>query len=40
MPEQHIEKQIDYFGDKGPSSRSYGFSSSYVWIWELDHKEG
>ena len=24
---------------KGPSSQSYGFSSSYVWMWELDHKE-
>ena len=22
-----------------PSSRSYGFSSSHVWMWELDHKE-
>ena len=21
-------------------SQSYGFSSSYVWIWELDHEEG
>ena len=25
---------------KGPYSQSYGFSSSHVWIWELDHKEG
>ena len=25
---------------QGPSSQSYGFSSSRVWIWELDHKEG
>ena len=23
---------------KGPSSPSYGFSSSQVWIWELDYK--
>ena len=23
-----------------PSTQSYGFSSSQVWIWELDHKEG
>ena len=22
--------------NKGPSSQSYGFSSSHVWIWELD----
>ena len=26
--------------DKGPSSQNYGFSSSHVWVWELDHKEG
>ena len=25
---------------KGPSSQSYGFSSSHVWMWELNHKEG
>ena len=25
---------------KGPHSQSYGFSSSHVWMWELDHKEG
>ena len=24
--------------NKGPSSQSYGFSSSYVWRWELDYK--
>ena len=24
---------------QGPCSRSYGFSSSYVWMWELYHKE-
>ena len=22
-----------------PSSQHYGFSSSHVWVWELDHKE-
>ena len=27
------------FADKGPSSQSYGFSSSHVWMWELDYKE-
>jgi len=26
--------------DKGPSSQSYDFSSSPVWMWDLDHKEG
>ena len=25
--------------DKGPSSQSYGFSSSHVWMWELNHNE-
>ena len=25
--------------DKGPSSQSYGFSSSHVWMWELDQKK-
>ena len=25
---------------KDPYSRSYGFFSSHVWIWKLDHKEG
>ena len=38
-PGQHIKKQRHYFADKGPSSQSYGFSSSHVWMWELDHKE-
>ena len=28
-----------YFVDKSPSSQSYGFSSSRVWMWELDYKE-
>ena len=27
------------FADKGPSSQSYDFSSSHVWMWELDYKE-
>ena len=36
---QHIKKQRHYFVDKGPSSQSYGFSSSHVWMWEVDYKE-
>ena len=36
---QHIKKQRYYFGNKGPSSQSYGFSSSHVWTWELDREE-
>ena len=31
---------VYYFADKGPFSQSYGFSSSHIWMWELDHKEG
>jgi len=38
-PGQHIEKQRHYFANKDPSSRSYCFSISHVWMWELDHKE-
>ena len=34
-----ILKSRDYFPNKSPSSQSYGFSSSHVWIWELDYKE-
>ena len=30
---------IYYFANKGPSSQSCGFTSSHVWLWELDHKE-
>ena len=36
---QHIKKQRHYFVNKGPSSQSYGFSNSHVWMWELDYKE-
>ena len=36
---QHIKKQRHYFANKGPSSQSFGFSSSHVWMWELDYKE-
>ena len=39
QPRQHIKKQRHYFTNKGLSSQSYGFSSSHIWIWELDYKE-
>ena len=39
QPTQHIKKETHYFANKGPSSQGYGFSSSHVWIWELDSKE-
>ena len=38
-PRWHIKKQRHYFVNKGPSSQGYGFSSSHVWMWELDYKE-
>ena len=37
---QCIKKQRHHFANKGPYSQSYDFSSSHVWMWELDHKEG
>ena len=39
-PRQNIKKQSHYFANKSPYSQSYGFSSSHVQMWELDHKEG
>ena len=39
QPRQHIKKQRHYFVDKGQYTQSYGFSSSHVWMWELDYKE-
>ena len=40
QPRQHIKKQRHYFADKVLLCQSYGFSSSHVQMWELDHKEG
>ena len=34
-----ILKSKDYFANKGPSSQDYSFSSSHVWMWELDGEE-
>ena len=39
QPRQHIKKQRHYFADRGLSSQNYGFSSSHIWMWELDYKE-
>ena len=36
---EHIKKQRHYFVNQVPSSQSYGFSSSHVWMWELDYKQ-
>ena len=35
-PRQYIKRQRHYFTNKSPSSQSYGFSSSHVWMWELE----
>ena len=35
-----LKSQRHHFADKGLCSQSCGFSSSHVWMWELDHKEG
>ena len=39
QPRQHIKMQRHYLADKGTSNQGYGFSSSHVWMWELDYKE-
>ena len=36
---QRIKKQRHYLANEGLYSQSYGFSSSHVWMWELDYKE-
>ena len=40
QPRLQIKKQSHYFANKDLYSQSYGFSSSHIWMWELDHKEG
>ena len=37
---QHIKKRGHHFANKGLYSQSYDFSSSHVWMWDLDHNEG
>ena len=39
-PRQNIKKQRHYFAYKGLYNQNYGFSSSHVWMWELDNKKG
>ena len=39
QPRQHVKEQRHYFTNKGPSSQRYGFSSSHVWMSELDYKK-
>jgi len=40
LTEFRFKKQRHHFADKGPSTHSYGFSSSRVQLWEMDQKEG
>ena len=37
---QHLKNQRHHFANKSLCSQSYGFPSSHVWMWELDHKGG
>ena len=37
---QHTKKQRHNFANKSPYSQGYGLSSSHVWLWELNPKEG
>ena len=39
QPRQHIKKQRHNFVNKVPSSQGYDYSSSHVWMWELNYKE-
>ena len=34
-----LKSREDFFTNKGPSSQGYGFSSSHVWMWQLEYKE-
>ena len=38
-PRQCIKKQRHHFANRGPSSQSYGFPSSHVLMWKLDHED-
>ena len=40
QPREHIQKQRHYFANKGPSSQSCGFSSSCVWMWDIENLSG
>ena len=40
QPRWHIKKQRLFFlANQGPSSQNFGFSSSHVWMWDLEYKE-
>ena len=39
-PKQCIKMQRHHFANKGVYTQSYRFSSSHVWMWELNNKKG
>jgi len=39
QPRQYVNLDSMIFTDKGPYNQCYGFSSSHVWTWKLEHKE-
>ena len=39
QPNEHIKKAEILLCQQSPSSQGYCFSSSHVWMWELDYKE-
>ena len=39
LKKEEEEEKLWWFANKGPSSQSYGFSSSHVRMWDLDYKE-
>ena len=39
QPRPCVKKQTPYFANKGQYCQTYSFSSSHVWMWELDCKE-
>ena len=39
QPRQNIKKQRHYFANKALFSQGYGFSSSHVWMFEVDLKK-
>ena len=40
MTNSVLKKHKHHLADKGPYSQGYGLSSSHVWMWELNNKEG
>ena len=40
QPREHIEKQRDYFANKGPSSQGYGFSRKQQLELDMEQQTG